>query len=468
MRALLRVSWPYFLGFAVLTILCADHCFFWDTLLQASRYAHFYCDIGIPEMQLLVPEQMDAGHPPFFGFYLGLLWSTFGKSLWMSHLAMLPFLFGIVWMAYRLLEFFVPTEYLWLGMLLLLTNTVLLGQAVLVSPDIPLLFCFLLVLHGIYHRIPWQMTVGALGVGLLSIRGLMLLAALTLIALGVQCMEDKRSMALFQKIKPLIPALLIVFAWYTFHHWHTGWWFSTPSDSWEGQREVLGVAGIGRNVVIFGWRLIDLGMLGWWLVLGWLFYRGRNEETVSACNLPLVVPFILIFILGVPMLLVSNPIGHRYLLPIYLTLSLSIFTWMTLRFDKKVIYRVSIFLLIVQLSGHFWVYPRTIAKGWDSSLAHLPYYQLREQVLDYLNSENITPADVGTAFPNIGERHIIDLKEGEGFMEKNLPGHRYIWYSNIFNDFTDVDFATLEKEYRIKQRWQSVQVEMILYERVVR
>ena len=271
---------PFFLGFGFLTFLVSNHCFFWDTLVQAARYAHFFVDTRFST--LILPTEIDAGHPPFFGLYLAVQWFVFGKSFAISHLAMLPLLFGIVWQVNRLATYFVAPHFRWLVLLLILSNTVLLGQASLVSPDIALVFFFLLGLNGIYYRVNWQLTVAALGVGLVSMRGLVLLLALGIIAYGVQCMEDQRSASIMNRLRPLFPALLAVAAWYTFHHYETGWCFSTPSESWETQRQMVGFTGFFRNIGILVWRLVDLGMIGWWLLLIWLFYRNYKNGWVSA------------------------------------------------------------------------------------------------------------------------------------------------------------------------------------------
>ena len=44
-----------------------------------------------------MPDEFDPAHPPFLGFILALFWKTLGHSLWVSHLAMVPFVVGFVY-----------------------------------------------------------------------------------------------------------------------------------------------------------------------------------------------------------------------------------------------------------------------------------------------------------------------------------------------------------------------------------
>ena len=67
------------------------------------------------------------------------------------------------------------------------------------------------------------------------------------------------------------------------------------------------------------------------------------------------------------------------------------------------------------LSGNFWVYPQPISTGWDSTLAHLPYYKLRNEMLQYIDNQGIKCSDVGTAFPNWRPSKLVDLTPDMGY-----------------------------------------------------
>ncbi|MEK7253678.1 MAG: hypothetical protein AAB316_02970, partial [Bacteroidota bacterium] len=95
---------PFFFYFTALlaTYLVRNHPFFWDTIQLASKHAHFFYDTDF--QSLILPENIDSGHPPAFGMYLALVWKIFGKTLTVSHFAMLPFLWGIVFFILKIGE----------------------------------------------------------------------------------------------------------------------------------------------------------------------------------------------------------------------------------------------------------------------------------------------------------------------------------------------------------------------------
>ena len=150
MRRPSLVCLPFFALAAAATWAVRDNFFFWDTTQLASEHAQFVFSSHFSTF--LLPDVMDSGHPPTFGFYLAAMWFLFGKTLTVSHLAMLPFLLGIVWQAFGVASRLMSFLWALLFLLLLSVNPVVASQAILVSPDVPLLFFFLLALNSIFRR----------------------------------------------------------------------------------------------------------------------------------------------------------------------------------------------------------------------------------------------------------------------------------------------------------------------------
>jgi len=123
---------------------------------------------------------------------------------------------------------------------------------------------------------------------------------------------------------------------------------------------------------------------------------------------------------------------------------------------------VSIVLLSF-ISGHFWVYPDKIAKGWDSSLAHLPYFLLRQQMDDYLVEHHISPTEVGTQFPYVNAQYTHLAEHGLDFPEYDLDRHTWIIQSNVINDFADEDLDELQQHWKLVKSFERLQVYVRLY-----
>ena len=119
-----KTNWEFTIsaiGLTVLILFSLDHIFFWDTVQLASKHATFYYD---NELKLaLLPDEIDSGHIPTFGYLLAVLWTIFGKSLWISHLFILPFAIGIAWQLNKLVRhYFDKQHHIWV-MLIVLADT---------------------------------------------------------------------------------------------------------------------------------------------------------------------------------------------------------------------------------------------------------------------------------------------------------------------------------------------------------
>ena len=116
------------------------------------------------------------------------------------------------------------------------------------------------------------------------------------------------------------------------------------------------------------------------------------------------------------------------------------------------------------VSGNFWIYPDRIAKGWDASLAHLPYHFLRREMISYLDRNQIPVETVGSEVPNLYPFDEIDAgNDKRSFPRANLSQNTYIFYSNIFNGFTDREIDILKSSWEIETEYHCLQVEVVLY-----
>ena len=167
----------FYLSALILTFLVRENFFFWDTVQLGSIHGQFYLENNFSSFFL--PENMDSGHPPTFGIYIALVWKIFGKSLAVSHIAMLPFLFGIIFYLEKLGNYFFQNSiFTFAFILLLMVDPCLAGQAVLVTPDIVVAFFFLMSLDGIFNEKRKILALGIIGLCLISMRGIMVAAAI--------------------------------------------------------------------------------------------------------------------------------------------------------------------------------------------------------------------------------------------------------------------------------------------------
>ena len=105
------VSLNYILLFIVATSITyfSQHIpFFWDNVSLVSRLAAYYYDTNF--QNIILPNDIDPGHPPFYPLYVAAIWTIFGKTLAVSHWLVYPFLLGTYWLYYRLCCLLLPLK----------------------------------------------------------------------------------------------------------------------------------------------------------------------------------------------------------------------------------------------------------------------------------------------------------------------------------------------------------------------
>ena len=454
-----------------LTLLNINNSFFCDTVQLGSLHANYYFSNHFSN--ILLPNSMDSGHIPVFGMYIAVLWKIFGKTLIVSHLAILPFALGIVYQLHKLCVKFISPKYVGIALLLILIDPTLLSQMTLISPDVPLIFFFFLGMNAVLENRKWILAFSILLLFMTSMRGMMV--SLCLLSLDLYCNVDFKT-----KIKTLflnltkrsliyIPAL-ILFVSYSLYHYSAKGWIGYHEDSpWAKCFETVDFNGFIYNIATYGWRVLDFGRIGIWIVFFTLLIK-YSKEILKEKQIQLLFFFVIFLMIVLPlnMLWAKNLLGHRYLMPIYLSFALLCATILFSSYVKESLkYGLSIFWFLILVSGNFWIYPDKIAKGWDATLAHLPYYNLRNQAIQYLDHEAIDFKDVQSFFPNTQSLDIIDLKNDSRNFNNFDAKSKYVFYSNIFNiDDETYNKITNPEEYIMMKHFENNGVFIIIYKKI--
>ena len=459
-----------FIGLLLIwNVVCWRFPFFWDNILN-SRIAQWYLSSGFSA--LVVPEEMDAGHPPFFSLYIALAWKVFGSSLAVAHLAMLPFLLGIQWLSYRMGKRFLPGNLGHWAMLIPFIEPAILAQSAQISPDVALLFFYLLAMEALLVKRRGLLFLALIGMAAVSFRGILSFSAIFCTDLALGWLDGKRRPD-WIKVWPYLGAGLAAMAWLWYHQHTAGWLLTPPESTYGGHRKLAGIQGGIRNLAIIVWRLFDNGRVLMWAWLAFGLWRVRAVHGLHADHKRLFMlcffPILLLSILFIPF---TNPIGHRYFLVAYFfgcLLSLRL-VLDVLKGSRRILMLAVLVLALV--TGHFWVYPDAIAKGWDASLAHLPYHGLKEKALGEMEKLGIGRHEVCTDFPMLSAESSIDpgKKGAESFLPLPLSEVecKYILYSNISNGFREAPWKDLEGNgrWRVVFRHGRWPVRMVLYQQV--
>jgi len=124
-----------------------------------------------------------------------------------------------------------------------------------------------------------------------------------------------------------------------------------------------------------------------------------------------------------------------------------------------------ILVLFFELTGNLWVYPNRIAKSWDGTLAHLPYYQLRGECLNYIDEQKIDYNEITAGFCLYGDRRFLDLQQKKQVINSG-SNHKFFIYSNISNvDDSFADSLNNIAYWQPLKRFEKGFVSVILYKR---
>lgn len=471
MLKLIKDNLFYYLSLIILIVLYTSslqNSFFWDTIQLASKHANYYLSTNFSN--ILLPNSIDSGHIPTFGFYLAFIWSLFGKSLIVSHLSMLPFVLGIVWQLKKTVTFFFKKEHVGIVFLLVFLDPTLLSQITLISPDIPLVFFFLLGLNSVLQNKKNILLISILLLFLTSMRGMMVAFCILIIDIFYNVHFNNSAKKIFYSLlkrsKIYLPAVFVFILFNLYHYLEKGWIGYHEDSPWANCFESVNLKGYFFNIGILFWRIIDFGRIGIWIVFSILFLKYGKQIFRDKLTRQLLFIFIcILLILPLNMLWAKNLLAHRYLLPIYLTFALLCARILFYSNSSVTLKRVLIGIWLLAITtGNFWLYPDKISQGWDSTLGHLPYYKLRNQAINYLEEQEIDIDQVQSFFPNTALIDNIDLNGNPKNFKGFKAGAEYVFYSNIYN-ISDKDYEVLAKEYDVIKEFKNQIVFIKIYKK---
>lgn len=476
MKLLWNRKFVFFLiPYLVLYFISSHNALFWDTIQFAGDHPNWYYDNHFSNF--LLPDSCDSGHPPAFGLYLALVWTLFGKSLWISHTAMLPFIILLVAQAVRTGDLLFPhhKKYSFLCTLLLLSESVLLTQCTLVSPDIWVIAFFLLTLNAIMSRSVWQLILAVILMSITSNRAMMCAVTLYLFALSYN--YDRAGITIKSKIDyiikqvlPFMPGALLAIAYFIYHYYVKGWVGYPKYSTWAAGFEIVPAPRILKNVFILGWRIIDLGKIGtalvfvWMIILWWRKKLSFSSDERSIARSLFILFLSLFFITALPLTLYQGLLTHRYFLPLTICMTLIVVFFLFHSSIKNKVWIVA-FMVLIQLSGHFWNYPRRVSQGWEGTLGHLYFYPMREEFKAYMLQHGIEKEDVATSSTLMQADSRVDLtSDTTSYKDFEQDTTTYIWYCNVSNAMNkSVDYYF--RHFEIVKQAKRGHVEMVLFRR---
>jgi len=407
--------------------------FFWDMSYISSVAHHIYYQ----QFSSIVESGNDNGTPPLYSSYFALIWTVFGKQLWISHLAFLPFILGLAYQFYRLSIQFVQKQAAVFALLFLFFDPVFCTQSILMGYDIILIFLYLLAINSLVKKQSWILLLSIVLIPLLNLRGFTLVISIFLIDLYLQ--KSFRLKDIFKTSLWYLPSMIVFAAWLMLHRSISGWFaVSSGNENIHGVQNILWIL---KNGAFELQAILDNGH-AWIILIGstlaillWRLEQPKLEPSffkILILGLIGILPFGLLF---TPM---AYPTGPRYFMNLYpfLLLALSLIISKT----PKQWHRFSLGFLVMALlfQSNFSVKQYPYSNAWDSSLKVIAYFDHQKVLLDYILENKIESSQIKASFPlhkNFKMLYLndyYDLKFSDFKKDKAQKGD-LIMYSNIFN-----------------------------------
>ena len=446
---------------STLLVLCSQHVgIFWDNVLAVSKIGSAI--FARPTFSLRMPVELDPGHPPFIGALMAMGWSIWGRSLLTSHFLMLPFIVGVLWQIDNLLLYFFKNRTLhFFCFLLVIVDPTLLSQFVLVNMEVIQVFFFLLALNAILKEKTAFKTVGLMFLGIISLRGMMLCAGVFLIDISLQLFIHGKKPKAFVTPQNGIAYLLGALPACIYIFWRlviVGWLRIHPESPWAESNQLADVEVFFRNILVLIQRFVDFGRVTVILIATVLLFINRKNPVQKIKTL-IIITLCSTLIIMLTSLFSTNEMGHRYFITSYLAIVILAF-YLIQPYKFKWIAYIS--MICSLLLGNLIVYPDHISQGWDASLAHLPYWGLRDEALTYMDQNDIPVSATASFFPNATSLDNITLNSNMEAFQDFSGNEQYVFYSNVYN-LSDEHLLVLKNDYlNLKEfRQNRVRIELL-------
>lgn len=436
---------------------------FWDNVLFISVYGNHLFSNGLLSW-MDIPDMWDSGQPLLPAFWCAVIWKIGGRSLWLTHIALWPFLYLVLYYLWQIVGyFFQESRSRIAAYILAIADATFMSQLILIGPEVMLMGFFFLALYGILYQRPIHKAVGLGLLGLVSLRGMMLCGGLFLTE--ILWVVTARARISFKQIWPYglgaIPACVFLI----FRLCTKGWIISNPLHPWGNAWGYESMADFIHNLLwntaVMGFRYIDMGRIVVWAILLILLLRSYKQMKCIENKQLLILAFIPVIFIILFSLVIKNTMGHRYFSVSYPFITLLTFSLLK---DSPFFKRGYLVLIAALLLGNAIVYPNHIAQGWDASLAHLPYWHLRRTTIRQIEEHELLINDIATFFPNQGMLSNIDLNEDtRSFKQFHLAEKpEYVFFTNVSN-LSDEELLVLSTQYEpiIHQGWGRIYCDVL-------
>lgn len=431
--------------------------FFWDNVLLCSKMGHWLYNNGL--FNFYIPDDYDPGHPPLMAFINAFGWKVFAKKLWVSHLIMMPFLFGMVWQLEILVGRFITNNKLKIfAIAFCFCDATLLSQCFLVAPEVLHIFFFLLAVNSIYMQKHFLKTIALFFLCLVSLRGMMLGFGVLLFELYYSKKVIQSSISTLKNLLAYCIGYSGAAAYIVWRIFAKGYLQTKAGSQWEDLWHIANFKTVIYNCIILLHRYLDFGRVIVFCMLLFFVAKYFTKDVSKKAQQLIALSVLSVSAIVLVSLFATNTMGHRYFTISFLFLHI-LFVYMAISFVKNK--AVVVVAAVALTSGNLWFYPKKIAMGWDASLRFMPYFSLREQAINYLQQQKIPIQNVGSFFPNKCSSEFINLNNDTASFNEFNGSNIYVLSSCIYN-LSDSNLALINNNYSVMKEFNKFGIDVTL------
>ena len=452
---------------AILFVISFDFPYFWDGVAQVSKEGFNYYSIFNPNFHNLTVTHSPSLFP-MMGLMTASLWTVFGVKLGVTHALILIWGILLIYNIRKIVQTFFQEKYVALITFIAFTEPTVLSQLTIGGIDIIIFTSFVISLRAILEDKRWLLTIGLFFLINIYSRGLFLGLILLIVDFYFNYYKgEKRDTKSFLKYcLTCLPAFIFLAVSISIYFTSqnrvsiTSSSYSTHYQLPDSFRIII------RHFFEFVLRSVENGRLLIWILSLLTGYKLFKSKHVFSKNQKILLSVLILhFLLYFLFIFVSQmPFSARYFMPHFFLLTLFC-CWGIIHFYKnQVVYTLLILIVILQASGHFWIYPDKIAKSWDCTLSHIPYYELRKSCFRYIDENGINYDDISAGFCFYGDRGYAELNN---FGKTVIAGRdrEYFIYSNISADDADIEDVENSNSWAEVKRFEKGKVFVVLLKR---
>ncbi len=443
MMSLIKQAKQHFL---LLTIICLfiiakfcllDTYFFWDSIATLSIPTHFLFENNFSSIAF-PPNIIDDNL--LTSSLLACTWKIFGKNLVSSHLLFSIIAIAFIYQLYCLCRYFIRDKKAFIFIfLLVISEPGAVTQSLLIMTDTLLLLLTVMSIRYMLLNKKLAFILSLFFLAMIRERGLMMCAGIGL-AHYILLLKDNQwknpFRVLRQALYPFIPVIFYFIAFYLYRiYMNQSLSLIRENTQWSEGRHWVDAKLFIKNIASSTRFFLDYGKCFIWLAFGFLFFKyGRKKLfSSSTATLWIILGGTLSFLL-LTTLLINNSIGPRYFIFHFMLFAMITGILIFRLLNSKQAMILCSLLIVGLWSAHWWIYPEKISKPWDNTLAHLPYYQLRKDALQYIDDQKINYKDISSFFPASSCGEYIELNNDKRvFSKQDFTNNKYVVYSNIAN-----------------------------------